>query len=444
MRDAIRDGPVKYAGGSLASGGLFEWKHGALLGSGLGFDEAGLSQSTGAVRVRGGLWREFALMGGWIADSLLIRWAELTAGMTGKPDSASGVLALLIQRPAEERSRQEVHAFFEKQPDLECTWSGVPLTGPEFVVDHVIPFALWRRSDYWNLLPADRAVNGQKGALLASGALLDRRRDRIVTCWEALKLEFEDRFLAQVRSALAPTGSDLRGAKWKDVAWAGLVEAIETTAVQRCVARWEPKQVARGLRRQRRGGAAVRHRQPDRAATPGLRSQGPPLRIVPPTEVRPFLDAVPCFEDLAVAAGVFSDPNAVDESLDPETTTWVALSKPHRPQSGMFVARVRGTSMERVIPDGVWGLFRRDRGGTRVGRNVLIRTSRYADPDMGAYTLKHYAGSTKRELGGGNWEHERIVLEPRSNDPRWRMPIVLEHVPPNEFEVIAELVRTLG
>jgi hypothetical protein len=70
--------------------------------------------------------------------------------------------------------------------------------------------------------------------------------------------------------------------------------------------------------------------------------------------------------DLTASAG-FWGPESVPEEIGWTEVPGVAV-KP-----GMFVARVTGTSMEPLIPDGSWCLFRPCRPGSREGRIVLVQ-----------------------------------------------------------------------
>ncbi len=92
------------------------------------------------------------------------------------------------------------------------------------------------------------------------------------------------------------------------------------------------------------------------------------LRLVPspPPEDR-YTTCVPLVP-LKAAAGAFGEPQAIDEDGDFE---WVAVESSHRLAPGMFVAQVVGQSMEPVIPDGAWCLFRAPVEGTRQGKTVL-------------------------------------------------------------------------
>ena len=214
LRNAIRSGPVTYAGGSLETGPIFGYERGKIL-------------------IAGPLWSELCLMGHWIQDALLLRWAELTSRLSKgsiRPDAA---IAQLLVSPDPERETDAAREIFGKSPRLECVWSGQEL-GRRFVIDHVLPFSLWRNNDLWNLLPADEKVNGRKSDRLPTRQLLQRRRDAIYACWDTSLSVMPERFQSE---AAAQTGSsELRLPELFDV----LAESVEVTALQRGCERWEP------------------------------------------------------------------------------------------------------------------------------------------------------------------------------------------------------------
>lgn len=115
------------------------------------------------------------------------------------------------------------------------------------------------------------------------------------------------------------------------------------------------------------------------------------------------------------------------------------MSLPGRTLSpGMFVAQVVGRSMEPLIPDGSWCLFRRYGGGTRDGKVVLVQHRKITDPDTGgSYTVKRYR-SEKTYSPDGSWHHTRIILEPTNLDYK---PIVVDA--PDDLGVLAEFVGVL-
>ena len=169
-----------------------------------------------------------------------------------------------------------------------------------------------------------------------------------------------------------------------------------------------------------------------------------PFRIVPLSELKPFENAVPIY-DLAVAAGRFGDEQQANASLEeeaaasPERFEWAELPDHYRPRPNLFVAQVVGESMNRVIPNGGWGLFRLNPQGTRQGKIVLVQHREIQDTETGGhYTLKRYT-SEKAQEGDGSWRHTRIVLRP-DTDREGYEPILLEPEEEGEARIVAEFL----
>jgi SOS-response transcriptional repressor LexA len=110
--------------------------------------------------------------------------------------------------------------------------------------------------------------------------------------------------------------------------------------------------------------------------------------------------------DLTAAAG-FWGPESVPEEIGWTEVPGVSL-KP-----GMFVARVTGTSMEPLIPDGSWCLFRPCPAGSREGRIVQLGTDG-AGENGGRFTVKKYHSELSTDLAvtAEGWRHSRIQLLP--------------------------------
>ena len=107
----------------------------------------------------------------------------------------------------------------------------------------------------------------------------------------------------------------------------------------------------------------------------------------PPPAAR-YTTHVPVY-DLTAAAG-FWGPESVPEEIGWTEVPGVSL-KP-----GMFVARVTGTSMEPLIPDGSWCLFRPCPAGSREGRIVLVQLGTDgAGENGGRFTVKKYHSEIK-------------------------------------------------
>ncbi|MFC1545193.1 DNA/RNA helicase domain-containing protein [Gemmatimonadota bacterium] len=158
------------------------------------------------------------------------------------------------------------------------------------------------------------------------------------------------------------------------------------------------------------------------------------LRILPSEEIQPYDNCVPVF-NLEVAAGYFSEEQNVEDY------DWVELPDSFRPQSGHFVARVVGESMNRRIPNGSWCLFKNTPVGSREGKVVIVEHRDIQDPDTGtSCTVKVYS-SKKIETDEG-WQHDQITLSPDSTLPGYR-PIELVPDETRGLRLIGELVAIL-
>ena len=219
IENTIKVGPVRHSGGALETGPVFRY-HAKL----------------GLIIMQADLWRELSLLGHWIADAVILRWAALTQKFAKLQGVTAGdVLPLLLARPESERATLLARQAYEAAGVSECTWSGKPLRA-NFVVDHVMPFALWGNNDLWNLMPADRKVNGSKSDKLPTGELLISRQYAVQGNWERLRTKFPEPFDLQAYHLLGKPLTTSSG--WKAELFSRLREAVEVTAIQRGVVRW--------------------------------------------------------------------------------------------------------------------------------------------------------------------------------------------------------------
>lgn len=146
--------------------------------------------------------------------------------------------------------------------------------------------------------------------------------------------------------------------------------------------------------------------------------------------VRQFVTHLPRYS-LAAAAGKFLENEEVGGEGWEEAPPDLKLTR------DMFAARVVGRSMEPLIPDGSWCVFRAGVVGSRQGRLVLVEALGRGSNDR--YTVKRYR-SDKAEDAEGRWLQTRIRLEPLNPEfEAWDLD-------PREAEnlrVIAEFVRVL-
>jgi uncharacterized protein len=170
----------------------------------------------------------------------------------------------------------------------------------------------------------------------------------------------------------------------------------------------------------------------------------PNLKIVEKSGLKIYPErvenSVPFF-NLKAAAGAFSDFQDIAESewID---LTW--LGGKYSPDTH-FVCQVVGNSMNRVIDDGSYCLFRKDPGGSRKGKIVLVGHRDIQDVDTGgSFTVKYYdSKKVEDEEDDEGWEHESIVLKPSSYDASYE-DIVLTEDQAVDFKVYGVFVKVIG
>ena len=149
-------------------------------------------------------------------------------------------------------------------------------------------------------------------------------------------------------------------------------------------------------------------------------------------EVRPFATHLPLYS-LRAAATKFGEDAEVEE-LD-----WVRAPEGLRLTEGMFVAQVVGRSMEPLIPDGSYCIFRAPVTGSRQGRRLLIQEIKAAGSSS-AFTVKRYT-SVKVPMAEDEWRHESIRLQPLN--PEFEAFDLAADEFEQRYRVIAELVEVL-
>lgn len=165
-----------------------------------------------------------------------------------------------------------------------------------------------------------------------------------------------------------------------------------------------------------------------------------PFRTVSPDDAdfAAYKNCVPLV-GLQVAAGAWSGEQDGLIALAEHAENWVALDD-FKLEPGMFVAQVLGRSMEPLVPDGSYCLFRPVPAGSRQGRNLLLWHAGVADAELGGeYTLKVYT-SEKVANADGEWHHERITLKPLN--PEYQ-PLVLEPEEEGAVISVAEFLKVL-
>ena len=180
------------------------------------------------------------------------------------------------------------------------------------------------------------------------------------------------------------------------------------------------------------------------ACDPGLRkyfSKHIPIADVPKDNVVPitrnlkiFENAVPLY-DMHAAAGGFSDEQIVIDDYE-----LIHVQSNIKLTEDYFAFRIEGESMNRIIPNGSICLFRKERGGSRNGKLVLVELRDiYADTSS-RFTVKEYRSFKAQK--DDSFEHTKIELLPKSNDDKFEV-ITFTDEDVQELKVVGEFVQII-
>ena len=356
--------PVKYAGG------------------GEPFSVFGYNKQTRMVLVPEDLWRELALTGSWIHDATILRWAELTERFSKGDVPVSVAVEKLLCKLDPDRDTYAARSLFARIGVTTCVWSKRPLAQGHFDVDHVIPFSLWRNNDLWNLLPTHPVVNNSKRDKLPTQGLLKLRRDDVIDCWTALRNEFPSRFDREAATLCGVARMPVRN--WKSQLYSKMREAIEITAIQRQVPRWEP--ATKAVKASRKTHKVVAPSMPPSAieeqmdvCTQQDQEHVEPIALFSVHEVGPnaYQSYLPLMGKLA-AGQRFNGFDMENMNLLDEDTSWLEVPRRFAAKR-RFVVQVIGNSMEPTIMRGDY---------------VVCEYHRHVQPGQHVVILADYAMSS--------------------------------------------------
>jgi hypothetical protein len=189
-------------------------------------DSEFLVSSYGTFSIPKDYYDAFEILGSFIGgqDSILFKWAEFSVKASGNKLSLERVLGNLAQSPVSERDVKKSKELFQsillKSGDTRCVWSGKKTSSIQ--VDHVIPFAIWKNNDLWNLLPAVPKINNSKRDKIPTPELIERQKGVILHYWELLDQTHHSRFQKEIKISLLGNES---GANWKELAISQLKES---------------------------------------------------------------------------------------------------------------------------------------------------------------------------------------------------------------------------
>ena len=111
--------------------------------------------------------------------------------------SKSEIDNLLSITPVSERDTEDARKAYKKairEGRSVCVWGNGNLTESTLVVDHLIPFAVWKSNDLWNLVPATQEENSKKSDKIPSISRLERKKEAIFQCWDLLSAAYPHEF----------------------------------------------------------------------------------------------------------------------------------------------------------------------------------------------------------------------------------------------------------
>lgn len=170
--------------------------------------------SFGSFRLPLDVWRALQRFSVWIEPSLETEWKRLMTlylqRQNQRVERSVMEQAMAWNKPHRDvrLARERVAALRERGDPVYCVWSGNPLRGNRFDIDHCFPWAVWPCEDLWNLLPTTRTVNNQKRDRIPDARTLQDASDRMQDWWQRAWLADEatqppERFRREAGATLA-------------------------------------------------------------------------------------------------------------------------------------------------------------------------------------------------------------------------------------------------
>lgn len=165
-----------------------------------------LIQSFGTFSIPMEYFKAFQFLGSFISgqDSILFKWAEFSHHSSNQTIGINYILDNLLKNPVTKRDSSESRKIFESalvsNGNVPCVWTGERIS--KFDIEHIIPFAIWKNNDLWNLLPSNASTNNQKRDKIPSPQIIAKQKDLIVHYWDVVNKVYPERFEKELRLSL--------------------------------------------------------------------------------------------------------------------------------------------------------------------------------------------------------------------------------------------------
>lgn len=368
-----------------------------------------------------GSWREYIqqnmpIIEGWVKW----HWCDyLQKKNLSVPSIPRKILPILhrISMTKEISFWQDVLAHKE----LCCIYTSKELNS--FELDHFLPWTFVAHNQLWNLIPVIGAANSSKSNNLPSLSYLDSFIEEQASAIQISKKIYSEK---KWKKIMEPYISDLNVTCYEDLLdEVSLDKAYRSTIIPLY----------------------------EIAKTNGFSSdwfyRENKIDIIDDTcfigsifrddiyEKDKYVSILP-FYSIEIAAGNFAESEVVEE---PEQ--WVDIKKTNYSgvlSKDLFISQIQGHSMEPLIPDGSYCLFKYGVVGSRNNRVVLVKKDGIIDPDLQtSFTIKRYFSkkTTDQEF---EWVHEEIELRPDNQE----YPILtVASDDAADFFVVAEFIQVI-
>lgn len=243
LNSTIRRMPMYYIGRSISSDyhSIFTPELNRKSGSIDRLDSNYLALNYGTFSIPKEYYEAFEILGSFISgqDSIFLKWAEFSRKASGKELPFETIVGKLVESPVTERDSEVSKGLFDsllqKLGETECVWTNERTE--KIQVDHIVPFAIWKNNDLWNLLPAVPKINNNKRDKIPTPRLIERQKGVILHYWELLDKSFETRFQKEIKISLL---GNANSSNWRALAIDQLKESCHFLIEKRGFDPWEP------------------------------------------------------------------------------------------------------------------------------------------------------------------------------------------------------------
>lgn len=239
LKDTITKMPMKYIGRSISEDyfSIFNYQQPRRISNSERQNINWLVSEFGTFTIPFEYYEAFKIIGSFVSgtDSIFFKWAEFSERASNKKISTERILHEILKNPVTERDIKISKNLYKKllsdTGNVNCVWSGIKLNN--YDIDHIIPFAIYKNNDLWNLLPAKKELNNNKRDKIPSLETLKKSKDLIIHYWEIIEAKQRENFLEQIQISLLGKHST---EKWQNTAFNQLLNTskylIETRGYQ--------------------------------------------------------------------------------------------------------------------------------------------------------------------------------------------------------------------